>query len=274
MSSVLEVYATFNQGAWPLRLFWYGLAVLAVVLVLRSNRLASRFASAFLGAYSIWIGVVFFWILYAPMDKNAWFVGLAFLFQGGLFFRAGVVRSDLKFEPARNVMALFGAVAISYVLVPYPFTGALEGHAFPAEPIFGISLCATVIFMVGFLLWSRPRLPMYLLFVPLGWALTVWINMIPMTIWQDAFGLSILAVGGIALLIWRDRTTVRRALPIALVVAALAFASGHDDVEMSAALILPTFTLVLDLVDRRRDERMRLPRPAPLLIPASIPEQQ
>jgi hypothetical protein len=271
MGSVLEAYAAFNQGAWPLWLFWYGLAVAAIVLVLRSNRLASRFASAFLGAYSIWIGVVFFWILYAPMDKNAWLVGIAFLVQGALFFWAGVVRSDLKFEPRRNAAALFGAVAIAYVLVPYPFTGALEGHPFPGEPIFGISPCATVIFMVGFLLWSRQRLPTYLLFVPLGWALTAWINMIPMTIWQDAFGLSIFAVGGVALLIWRDRTTVRRTLPIALVVAALAFASGHDDVEMSAALILATLTLVLEFIERRRCEGVRLLPAITPKLPTSLP---
>jgi Family of unknown function (DUF6064) len=268
MSSVLEVYATFNQGAWPLRLFWYGLAVIAVVLVLRSNRLASRFASAFLRAYSIWIGVVFFWILYAPMDQNAWFVGIAFRFPGALLFWAGVVRFDLRFEPTRNAAALFGAVAIAYVLVPYPFTGALEGHPFPGEPIFGISPCAAAIFMVGFLLWSRQRLPTYLRLVPLGWALTAWINMIPMTIWRDAFGLSILAVGGVALLIWRDRTTVRRTLPIALVVAALAFASGHDDVEMSAALILAAITFVPDFVDRCRGETVRRPRPATPTLPA------
>jgi len=268
MNSVLEAYATFNQGAWPLWLFWYGLAAIAVVLLLRSNRLASRFASAFLGAYSIWIGVVFFWILFAPISPNAWFVGIAFLFQGALFFWAGVVRSDLKFEPTRTAGAMFGAVAIAYVLVFYPVAGALEGHPFPGEPIFGISPCATAMFMVGFLLWSRPRLPTYLLFVPLGWAFTAWINMIPMTIWQDAFGLPILAIGGVALLIWRDRTTVRRTLPIALVVAAMAFASGHDDWEMGAALILASLTFVLDFVHRRRGETVRLPRPAPPTLPA------
>jgi hypothetical protein len=60
MSSLLQAYAAFNLGGWPAWVFWYGLAVVALVLVLLRNRLASRFASGFLAAYSIWIGVVFF----------------------------------------------------------------------------------------------------------------------------------------------------------------------------------------------------------------------
>jgi hypothetical protein len=196
------------------------------------------------------------------------------VFQSALFFWAGVVRSDLKFEPARNAGALLGATAIAFVLVPYPFTGALEGHPFPAEPIFGISPCATAMVTVGFLLWTQQRLPTYLLFVPLGWAFTAWINMIPMNIWQDAIGLPIFAVGGVALLIWRDRTTVRRTLPIALVAGAMAFASGHDDWELGAALILATITFVLDFVERRRDERMRFPLSATPTLPVRIPGQE
>jgi hypothetical protein len=186
-----------------------------------------------------------------------------------LFFYVGVIRSDLSFErPRRSGPSLFGAAAIAFVLIPYPFIRALEGHPFPAEPIFGISPCATAIFTVGFLLWSRSRLPTYLIFIPLGWALAVWINMIPMTIWQDAFGLAILAAGGVALLIWRDRTTLRRTLPIALPFAVMALASGHDDWEIAAALALVTSTFILDHVHRRRGERAPLPRPATPMVPA------
>jgi hypothetical protein len=162
MSSLLEAYAGFNQNAWPAWLFWYALAAFAVVLVLRSNRVASRFTAAFLAAYTIWIGVAFFWIPYALIRSFAWF-------GGALFFYAGVIHSDLSFErPRRSGPSLFGAAAIAFVLIPYPFIGALEGHPFPGEPIFGISPCATAIFTVGFLLWSRSRLPTYLIFIPLG----------------------------------------------------------------------------------------------------------
>jgi hypothetical protein len=86
MSSLLEAFAGFNQNAWPARLFWYALAAVAVVLVLRSNRVASRFTAGFLAAYSVWIGVAFFWILYAPIHSFAWFDGALFLLQGALFF--------------------------------------------------------------------------------------------------------------------------------------------------------------------------------------------
>jgi hypothetical protein len=86
--------------------------------------------------------------------------------------------------------------------------------------------------------------------------------MIPMTIWQDAFGLSILAAGGVAVLIWRDRTTLHRTLPIGLAFAVIALASGHDDWEFVAVLLLVTYTFILDLVDRRRSERLPFARAA------------
>jgi hypothetical protein len=92
--------------------------------------------------------------------------------------------------------------------------------------------------------------------------------MIPMTIWQDAFGLSILAAGGVALLIWRDRTTLRWTLPIALAFVVMALASGLDDREFAAALDLVTYTFILDHVHRRRGERAPLPRPATPTLPA------
>jgi hypothetical protein len=258
---LLAAYTTFNQNAWPAWLFWYGLAAIAVVLLLQSNRVAPRFTAGFLTAYSVWIGVAFFWILYAPIHSFAWFDGALFLLQGALFFFAGVIRSDLSFERlTRSGPSLFGAAAMAYVLIPYPFIGALEGHSFPGEPIFGISPCATAIFTVGLLLWSRQRLPTYLLFVPLGWALAAWINMIPMTIWQDAFGLSIFAAGGVAVLMWRDRTTLRRTLPVGMAFAVMALASGHDDWEFVIVLIFVTYTFILDLVDRRRAEGLPFER--------------
>jgi hypothetical protein len=106
---LLAAYATFNQNAWPAWLFWYALAAVAVVLVLQSNRVASRLTAGFLAAYSVWIGVAFFWILYAPIHSFAGFDGTLFLLQGALFFFAGVIRSDLRFDrPTRTARPCSG----------------------------------------------------------------------------------------------------------------------------------------------------------------------
>jgi len=252
MSPVEQFFAVFasaNKAIWPIQVLWYAAALGAIILACRPSPRSGRLVGIFLATYYVWMGIVFFWIFYSPLDKAAGFDGAMFILQGVLFLTAGVIRSDLVFRPRWNAYSMVGGMAILYSLVIYPILGALSGHFFPAAPIFSIAPCPTAIFTVGLLLWTEGRLPKYLLFVPFAWSLAAWPGAISMGVVED-LALPVVGLVGAFLIIWRDRTSLMRALSIALVLAAMVFASGHDDLLLGASLVFIVITLVQQLVGR------------------------
>src|SRR5579864_5995054 len=96
MDPVQQFFAMFaqaNTAVWPMQIVWYAVALAAIGLAIRPiGKNSSRLIAAFLAAYYVWLGVVFFGMYYSALSDHALATGAMFVLGGVLFLIAGVVR--------------------------------------------------------------------------------------------------------------------------------------------------------------------------------------
>jgi hypothetical protein len=246
-----SVFARANAAVWPMQLVWYAAALAAVVLAIRPVRRSSQLIAGFLAVYYVWIGIVYFAIFYSAINDHAMAAGAMFVLGGALFLLAGVIRQDLQFRPPQwDLWGVTGGVIMLYALAAYPVIGALTGHSFPAAPLFGLAPCPSAIFTAGLLLWTRPRVPLYVLVVPLVWLMA----QAP----AEALAMGVVAdvarpVVGVlvsAILVWRDYRAGRERLIAGIVLALTVLCLGHDDLLMALGAVFLVVTFVRWLLHR------------------------
>lgn len=238
------MFAQANTQVWPTQLVWYAAAIAAVALAIKPIHRSSQVIAGFLASYYVWLGIVFFGINYSSINDHAPLQGAMFALGGVLFLIAGVIRQDLQFQARWDLAGITGGAIVLYALVAYPVIGNVTGHFFPAAPLFGLAPCPSAIFTAGLLLWTRPRMPMYVLLVPLVWLMA----QTP----ADALALGVVGdvarpfVGVLAtvLLVWRDYRPMWARLSAAglLVVAILLL--GNDVLLMAEASVVLLATFV------------------------------
>lgn len=217
------VFAAYNDMFWPAPLFLTALAVVAIALALLPPGRASRGSALALSALWAWAGVAYHLVHFRTINPAAMAFGAAFILQAILFVIA-TARGSLSFGavpataasgsprvPARVALA---GVLLAYALVGYPIVGRFLGHTFPATPTFGAP-CPTVIFTFGLLLLARPRVPRWLLIVPVLWALVASSAILAFGVYQD-LGLTLAALTATPILL-RDRPRDAQATPAAAV---------------------------------------------------------
>src|SRR5579883_721276 len=246
------MFAQANVGVWPMQVVWYVAALGAIGLAINPIRHSSRLISVFLAAYYVWLGIAFFAIYYSAIDDGARVAGALFVVGGLLFLVAGVVRQNLRFQARWDALGALGGGIMLYALVAYPVVGVLTGHVFPAAPVFGLAPCPSTTFTAGLLLWTRPRLPLYVLLVPQIWLMAQ----------TPAAALALGVAGDVArpfvgvlttgLLVWRDYAGVRERLFGAVLLALAVVLLGHvEPLIIGAALfLLVTFTPLFEPVTR------------------------
>jgi hypothetical protein len=110
-----------------------------------------------------------------------------------------------------------------------------------------------VTFLFGLLLWAVPPVPVYLLFLPLAWALNATPHNMATGVVVD-YGMLAAALITTGWVLWRDRAagpawhTVTAGLLFALMIAW----SGHDQILIGLAVILVAVLLVPALTGHRR----------------------
>jgi hypothetical protein len=227
-----------NAAIWPMQLVLFAGAVVMVGLAFWPTRRASQLICLLAAADFAWVGVVFFGVIESGM--TIWFA--AFIVEAILLLVAGVVRRDLVFTPHWNLASVLGVVFMFYALVAYPIIEMLGGQPLRVVPLFGLAPCVTVLFALGLLLWARPPVPLYVLLIPLAWALQAAPGNLAMGHVPD-FPLILVGMITAGLIIWRDRTSTWLTVVAGFVLTWMIVWSGHDDVEVIAALLLVAVTL-------------------------------
>ena len=72
------------------------------------------------------------------------------------------------------------------------------GHTYPENPTFGLP-CPTTIFTFGILLWAKDKIPMYIIGIPLIWAVIGFTAALNLGIKEDT-GLLVAAILSVVLL--------------------------------------------------------------------------
>jgi hypothetical protein len=205
MQEFLTLIADNNGRFWPVALIAYALGVAAVILVVRKAAFASRFAAGVLALFWLWAGVVFNGLAFSALFQGAMVVAVLFVIQAILLVVTGVARSRLRFDVTADAAGVVGGLAILYAAVGYPVVAALMGRGYPESLLVGLTPCPTVVFTLGWLLWSRRPLPKAVLVIPVFYALAMGATAASMGIVED-LGLVVIAVVATALLLVRDRS--------------------------------------------------------------------
>lgn len=193
-----EVFALYNEGVMPLQ---FGLCLLALsafgAMVVR-RRGSDRVVSAILAGLWAWMGIVYHFIYFAPVNPAARLFAALFLAAAALFAWAGVVRGRLVFDGESRARRIAGHALIAYALVGYPLLSLLLGRQFPELPTFGLP-CPTTIFTIGMLAFLSQPFPRYVLFVPIAWAFMGGQAAFTLGVYED-LGLLVAGVAGLWLM--------------------------------------------------------------------------
>lgn len=167
-----SLFATYNTAIWPAQVMAYVLGLVALAAALKGGALGRRVAAIVLGAFWLWNGAIYHFAFFAQINPAAYAFAALFLIQGLLFLCVAGVASDRLFptSPTTGWHRSIALALIAYAAVLYELLSHLQGHGWPHAPIFGVAPCPTTVFTIGILiLLGRPQ-PIWLIAIPLVWA--------------------------------------------------------------------------------------------------------
>lgn len=164
------VFAAYNTAVWPAQLAAYLLGLVVVAALLRPSPRGHRVVAGVLAFLWVWTGVAYHGLFFARINPLALAFGALFVVQGGLFAIAGLAGQRLVFGRPPGFGSVVGGALVAYAAVVYPLLGLWTGHAYPAQPMFGITPCPLTLFTLGVLLLTTAPVPRGLLVVPLLWS--------------------------------------------------------------------------------------------------------
>lgn len=164
------VFRDYNTAVWPMQWVLVGLALTALVAVLRPRPWSGVVVSAILGLLWTWIALAYHLAFFARISAAAPVFAAVSAVGALIFVWHGVVRRSLAFRWAPGPKAVAGAVLVGFALVVYPVWSAYTGPPYPAMPTFGLP-CPTTIFTIGLLCFAVPPMPRSAMIVPLLWCL-------------------------------------------------------------------------------------------------------
>lgn len=200
----LEVFGSYNTAIWPAQVIAYALGIGATALAFRRRAYTDPLIAAALSAFWIWMGIAYHLTFFARINPAAYAFAVLFVLQGILLAYAGLLRKRLVFTFRRDPYGVSGALLILYALLIYPLLGSILGHTYPEAPVFGVAPCPAAIFTFGMLLWTKERVPPWLLVIPVLWSLIGFSAALTLGMFEDS-GLLVAGVGGTLLLLYRDR---------------------------------------------------------------------
>jgi len=206
-----DLFAQYNLAVWPMQLALYLLALAALFMAVKKNPYSDRTIALILAFFWLWIGLVYHLFYFTRINPAAYLFAGLFIIQGSLFLAAGVWRQKLSFRFQPDLYSWVGAALILYGLLIYPLLGYFLGHRYPHSPTFGLP-CPTTIFTFGLLLWTGPKVPKYLLALPLVWTFIGFMAAFQLGVLEDVM-LPVAGLAATALIWYRDRTETGLAFP-------------------------------------------------------------
>lgn len=200
----LQLFELYNQSIWPAQLIAYLFGVSAVFLILRNKKAYNTLINMILGLFWIWMGALYHILFFSGINPAAYIFGILFTLQGILFISHNFTRHKIRFAFRKNLYGVIGGLFILYAMIGYPILGYFLGHTYPQSPVFGVAPCPTTIFTFGFLLWTKDKVPYWILIIPGFWALIGFSAVVQLTIYED-MGLVIAGITAVIMLVYRNR---------------------------------------------------------------------
>jgi hypothetical protein len=203
----LGVFKLYNTTVYPFQFVLVISAVFIVFTSFRNRKYNNNVITWILVFYWLWMGVGYHLLFFAKINPAAYLFGGIFIIQALLFIKAGIIDKKLEFEHIKGMNLYLGGLIILYALILYPLLGIYFGHIYPESPTFGLP-CPTTIFTFGILLWTTKKIPVYILIIPLIWAVIGFGAALNLGVREDT---GLLVAGLLAAgLIIRDKTRERK----------------------------------------------------------------
>lgn len=202
------VFRDYNEALWPAQVLLVGLAIVAILLVLKPGRWSGVGISAILAFLWAWLALAYHLAFFTRINPLAYvFSGISL--AGALtFLWQGVVRRRLRFAWVGGGRTFIGTFLVVFALVIYPIWSWYVGHSYPYMPTFGLP-CPTTIFTIGLLAFLAPPYPRSPLGVPILWCFVGAQAAFLLGVQQD-FGLVVAAVVGVVLFVRSKRPIAPR----------------------------------------------------------------
>jgi hypothetical protein len=196
------IFARYNDAVWPAQIVLNALAVSAAFLAFRRSVAASRAANMILAALWLWMAVAYHAAFFVVINPLA--IGFAVVFGiQSLLFISLAFEPEPIYRPKRDFAGLAGALLIVFSLAIYPALSVAAGHAFPAQPTFGLP-CPTTIFTLGMLLWAAGIAPKRLFIIPVLWTAIATVGAVQLGVIEDV-SLPVAAVAAIVVVFFVNR---------------------------------------------------------------------
>jgi len=168
--SLFAFFAQYNRAIWPAQVFAWLLGAAALVLAVKPVSVGGRLIGAILLAAWAFSAVVFHYLHFATINFMAPFYAAFFLAEAVLVGWALLARArEFRFRPSLSGWAGLGLAG--FALVAPPLIDGLAGHGWLSARLAGVTPDATALLSVGLLLLIHGRAPLYLLVIPLLWAI-------------------------------------------------------------------------------------------------------
>ena len=188
----LDVFGLYNTSVWPAQYFLILLAIVSIFFSAYKTKSSSIIISSSLAILWLWIGIVYQFIFFSPINKAANFFAVLFILQSLLFFYFGVIKNNLNFLYKNKVQIVISILLFLYALIFYPLLGVAFGHSYPRFPTFGLP-CPTTIFTIGLLLLIEAKIKRWLIIIPVIWSFIGFTAALKLGILQD-IGLLVSAI--------------------------------------------------------------------------------
>ncbi len=203
----LGVFKSYNNSIWPFQIILIISALYIIYSALKKKNYNNIVINNILIFYWLWIGVVYDIIFFSAINPAAYVFGAIFILQALLFVKAGIIDKKLEFEFRNGANGYIGGFIILYALIIYPLLGIYFGHTYPENPTFGLP-CPTTIFTFGIFLWAGKKIPIYIIIIPVIWAVIGFTAALKLGIKEDT-GLLIAGLLTTALIV-RDKISERK----------------------------------------------------------------
>lgn len=181
-----QVFQDYNEAVWPAQVLFYALAALVFYHVLRPKNNSDKTLSLILAFFWLWMGTVYHWYFFSPINPAARLFALLFVAQGLLLLYVGYLKGKLSFSfDKKDLWKVAGLFLMLFGPVIYPLLGMALGHTYPSSPTFGLP-CPTTIFTIGTLLLAE-QAPKAVFLVPILWSVIGFMAALSLGVEEDTF---------------------------------------------------------------------------------------
>ena len=210
IEAFFKVFETYNLAIQPAQILAYLLGVIAIIYAISDGAQSGKIVFTILAIFWGWVGAIYHIVYFSEINPAAYIFGAFFILQAIVLLYVGFRSENRSFQFEADGASIVGAIFIVYAMLVYPILNYIFGHTYPTMPVFGVTPCPVTIFTFGVLLWSKTRLPHYVIAIPFLWSLVGVSAALNFKIVED-YGLVVAGVVGALLLMTKKYVKLQRA---------------------------------------------------------------